>query len=67
MQDSDLTPPQVLESGYDPSALSWEHVTDAGAMERHLLDYIRENFRKASESPCGNAGVIHDVLTFSGL
>ena len=29
-QDSDLTTRQVLESGCDPSVLSWEHVTDAG-------------------------------------
>ena len=56
-----------MESGYVPSALSWEHVTDANAIERHLLDYIREKFCKASESPCGNAGVIHDGLTFLGL
>jgi hypothetical protein len=66
-QDSDLTPRQVLESGCDPAALSWEHVTDAGAIERHLLDYNnRENFRKAAASPCGH-GVIHDALTYSGL
>ena len=57
---------QVLESGCDPAALSWEHVTDAGAIERYLLDYNRENFRKAAASPCGH-GVIHDALTYSGL
>ena len=39
-KDSDLAPRQILESGCDPAALvSWEHVTDAGAIERHLLDY----------------------------
>ena len=65
-QDSDLTPRQVLESGCDPVALSWKHVTDAGVIERHLLDYNRTHCRKAAESPCGH-GVIHDALTFSGL
>ena len=65
-KDSDLTPRQVLESDCDPVALSWEHVTDAGAIERHLLDYNRENFRKAAASPCGD-GVIHDALTYSGF
>ena len=55
-----------MDSGVDVKALSWEHVTNAGAMERHLLDYNREHFRKAAASPCGH-GVIHDALTYSGL
>jgi hypothetical protein len=37
-KDPDLTPRQVLDSDCDEKALSWERVTDAGAMERHLLD-----------------------------
>jgi hypothetical protein len=37
-----------MDSGVDEKALSWEHVTDAGAMERHLLDYNREHFCKAA-------------------
>ena len=65
-KDSDLTSCQVLESGCDPAALSWEHVTDAGAIEWHLLDYNKENFRKAAASPCGH-GVIHDALTYSRI
>jgi hypothetical protein len=55
-----------MDSGVDERALSWEHVTYAGAMERHFLDYNREHFRKAAASPCGH-GVIHDALTYSGL
>ena len=65
-KDPDLTPRQVLDSGVDEEALSWEHATDAGAMERHLRDYNREHFRKAADSPCGHS-VIHDALTYSGL
>ena len=65
-KDAELTPSQVMDSGVNVKALSWEHVTDAGAMERHLLDYNREHFRKAAVSPCGH-GVIHDALTYSGL
>ena len=65
-KDADLTPRQVMDSGVDERALSWEHVTYAGAMERHFLDYNREHFRKAAASPCGH-GVIHDTLMYSGL
>ena len=32
-KDPDLTPHQVLDGGADEEALSWEHVTDAGAIE----------------------------------
>ena len=60
-KDTDL-----MGSGIGKKALSWEHVTDAGVMERHLLDYNREHFHKAATSPCGH-GVIHDALTYSGL
>jgi hypothetical protein len=35
-------------------------------IERHLLQYNRDSFRAASESPCGH-GIIHDALTFSSL
>ena len=41
-KDADLTPCQVMESGVDEKALSWEHVTDAGAMEWHLPVVVKE-------------------------
>ena len=59
-KDTDLTPRQVLDSGIDEKALSWEHVTDAGAIERYLLDYNREHFHKAAASPCDH-GVIQSM------
>ena len=31
-KDPDLTPRQVLDSGVDEEALSWEHATDTGVM-----------------------------------
>ena len=46
--------------------LIWETVVERDQIERHLLDYNRESFRAASESPLGH-GVIHDALTFSSL
>ena len=46
--------------------LIWETVVERDQIERHLLDYNRESFRAASESPLGH-GVIHDSLKFSSL
>ena len=46
--------------------LLWETVVEREQIERHLLDYNRDSFRAASESPLGS-GVIHDAITFSSL
>jgi hypothetical protein len=50
----------------DPTAIIWETIVERDQIERHLLDYNRESFRAAAESPCGN-GLIYDALTFSSL
>jgi hypothetical protein len=41
-------------------------VVERDKLEQHLLDYNRDSFRAASESPLGH-GVIYDALTFSSL
>lgn len=44
----------------------WDTILKREDIETHCLLYIRDSFRAAAESPCGN-GVIHDTITFSGL
>ena len=46
--------------------LVWETVVERDQLERHLLDYNRDSFRAAAESPCGH-GIIHDAITFSSI
>ena len=50
----------------DPSNILWETVVSRDELERHILQYNRDSFRAASESPCGH-GVLHDALTFTSL
>ena len=49
-----------------PDNLIWHTVITREEIESHLLEFNRESFRAAAESPCGH-GVIHDALTFSSL
>jgi hypothetical protein len=50
----------------DPSSILWETIVSREEMERHILEYIRDSFRAAAESPCGH-GVVHDALSCTGL
>ncbi|KAI2506261.1 hypothetical protein MHU86_8196 [Fragilaria crotonensis] len=61
------------ESGYsayqitqEHTDIPWETVFTREELEKHILDYNKESFRAASESPCGH-GIIHDALTFTSL
>ena len=49
-----------------PDNLIWDTVITRDKSESHFLEFNRESFRAATESPCGH-GVIHDALTFSSL
>ena len=64
-----ITPPdnvhQVLKHT-SPDNLIWDTIIDKQDIESHLLQYNREAFRAAAESPCGH-GLIHDALTFTSL
>jgi hypothetical protein len=44
----------------------WETVFTRQEIETHILQYNKDSFRAASESPCGH-GIIHDALTFTSL
>ncbi|KAI2494432.1 hypothetical protein MHU86_20115 [Fragilaria crotonensis] len=70
-----LVPPSSMahESGYsayhitqEHTDIPWETVFTREELEQHILDYNKESFRAASESPCGH-GIIHDALTFTSL
>ncbi|KAI2505386.1 hypothetical protein MHU86_9092 [Fragilaria crotonensis] len=51
---------------YHPEQLVWDTIISRANIEAHLLQFNREAFRAAAESPCGS-GVIHDALTFTSL
>jgi hypothetical protein len=55
-----------ITQNHDPSNILWDTVVNRDELERHVLNYNRDSFRAAAESPCGH-GVIHDALTFSSL
>lgn len=44
----------------------WETIVTREEIDRHLLQYNRDSFRAASNSPFGH-GVIHDALSFTSL
>ena len=50
----------------DNREVVWDTIIKRGELEDHLLQYNRESFRAAAESPCGR-GVIFDALTFNSL
>ena len=49
-----------------PEELRWDTIVDRTEMEKHLLEYNREAFRAAAESPCGH-GLIYNAITFTSL
>ena len=55
-----------ITQNLDPGDILWDTVVNRDELERHVLNYNRDSFRAAAESPCGH-GVIHDALTFSSL
>ena len=71
-----LVPPESMSDGEyssykitqttDPSSILWETIVSRDEMERHILQYNRDSFRAASESPCGH-GVVHDALSYTSL
>ena len=67
-ESTDSSPHDIYHLLQDTPAdqLLWETVVDRDQIERHLLDYNRDSFRAASESPL-RSGVIHDAITFSSL
>ena len=50
----------------DPTSILWETIVSREEMERHILEYNRDSFRAAAESPCGH-GVVHDALSYTSL
>ena len=71
-----LVPPESMSDGEyssykitqatDPSSILWETIVSREEMERHILQYNRDSFRAASESPCGH-GIVHDALSYTSL
>jgi hypothetical protein len=70
-----LVPPISMahDSGYlayqitqETTDIPWETVFTRSELEHHILEYNKDSFRAASESPCGH-GIIHDALTFTSL
>jgi hypothetical protein len=53
---------QATECGNIP----WETVFNREELESHILQYNKDSFRAAADSPCGH-GIIHDALTFTSL
>jgi hypothetical protein len=68
MSDEPTTPGKVHDvlQQYHPDQLVWDTIISRADIEAHLLQFNREAFRAAAESPCGS-GVIHDALTFTSL
>ena len=50
----------------DPADLIWETVVERDEIKKHLIQYNRDSFRAAAESPFGN-GPIYDTIIFSDL
>jgi hypothetical protein len=55
----------LLQSTH-PDDLVWETIVEREQLEQQLLEYNRESFRAASESPLGH-GILFDAITFSSL
>jgi hypothetical protein len=47
-----------------PEDVRWETILNRKDIERYLLQYNKQSFRAASESPLGH-GVLLDAITFS--
>jgi hypothetical protein len=61
--DSGYSSYQITQETTD---IPWETVFMRSELEHHILEYNKDSFRAASESPCGH-GIIHDALTFTSL
>jgi hypothetical protein len=61
--DSEYSAYHITQSTND---IPWETVFTRPELEQHILQYNKDSFRAASESPCGH-GIIHDALTFTSL
>ncbi|KAI2509565.1 hypothetical protein MHU86_4826 [Fragilaria crotonensis] len=63
--DSEYSSYEITQAN-NPDDILWETVFTRAELESHILQYNRDSFRAAAESPCGH-GILHDSLTFTSL
>ncbi len=64
--ESEYSSDNITHQATELGEIPWETVFNRDEFESHILQYNRELFRAAAESPCGH-GIIHDALTFTSL
>ena len=65
----DIPNPETLQdfiASNPVNEIEWETVLDREKVEDYLLQYNKNSFRAAAESPCGH-GTIYDAITFTSL
>ena len=63
--DSEYSSYKILQAT-ECCNIPWETVFNREELESHILQYNKDSFRAAADSPCGH-GIIHDALTFTSL